>query len=139
MTMFQKLDMYLSQEFSNDYWSDDAEFYACNLVKQLTHLDWNTLHTSWKNRSILWQVRCAEILDWGDINQAIPLLLDMIASENDELTLAAADSLRSFNLVELDFPVCIDEKVLTRLQAVKETGNIAKRIINKLLRQLQDK
>ena len=138
MTTFQKLDMYLSQEFSDDYWSDNAEFCACNLVKQLTCLDWNILHTSWKNRSILWQVRCAEILDWGDINQAIPLLLDMIASENDELTLAAADSLRSLNLVELDFPVCIDEKVLARLQAVKETENIAKRIINKLLRQLQE-
>ena len=138
MTTFQKLDTYLSQEFSDDYWYDDAEFYACDLVKQLTRLDWNTLHTSWKNRSILWQVRCAEILDWGDINQAIPLLLDMIASENDELTLAAADSLRSLNLVELDFPVCVDEKVLARLQAVKETGNIAKRIINELLKQLQE-
>jgi tetratricopeptide (TPR) repeat protein len=138
MTTFQKLDTYLSQEFSDDYWYDDAEFYACDLVKQLTRLDWNTLQTSWKNRSIAWQVRCAEILDWGDINQAIPLLLDMIASENDELTLAAADSLRSLNLVELAFPVSVDEKVLARLQAVKETGNIAKRIVNELLKKLQE-
>ncbi len=43
MTTFQELDAYLNQEFSDDYWYDDAKFYACELVKQLTTDDWNAL------------------------------------------------------------------------------------------------
>ncbi|HEY9710607.1 MAG TPA: hypothetical protein V6D48_20525 [Oculatellaceae cyanobacterium] len=135
MTTFQELDAYLSQDFSDDYWFDDASLYARELVKQLTTEDWNALKSSWQNRSKEWQVRCAEILDWGEARQAVPLLLEMIQVENDELTLTAADSLRSIGVVELDLPVGKD--VLERLQTVAQTGSIAKRIINELLKQLQ--
>lgn len=135
MTTFQELDAYLNQEFSDDYWYDDAKFYACELVKQLTTDDWNALKSSWRNRSKQWQERCAEILDWGDARQAVPLLLEMIQVEDDELTLTAADSLSSIGVVELDLPVGAD--VLSRLQAVAHSGNVAKLIINQLLKQLQ--
>lgn len=135
MTIFQELDTYLSQDFSDDYWSDDASLYACELVKQLTTEDWNALHASWRNRSKQWQERCAEILDWGDARQAVPLLLEMIQVEDDELTLTAADSLSSIGVAELDLPVGAD--VLSRLQAVAHSGNVAKLIINQLLKQLQ--
>lgn len=135
MTTFQELDVYLSQDFSEDYWADDASLYACELVKQLTTDDWNALHASWRNRSQQWQERCAEILDWGDARQAVPLLLEMIRVEDDELTLTAADSLSSIGVAELDLPVGAD--VLSRLQTVAQKGNIAKRIINELLKQLQ--
>jgi len=137
MTIFQELDAYLSQDFSDDYWYDDASLYACELVKQLTIEDWNALLSSWQNRSKQWQVRCAEILDWGEASQAVPLLLEMIREGDDELTLTAADSLRSIGVAELDLPV--GEDVLERLQAVAQTGNIAKRIISELLEQLQVK
>ncbi|MFE1748581.1 hypothetical protein [Coleofasciculus sp. H7-2] len=133
MTIFQELDAYLSQNFSDDYWADDASLYACELVKQLTTEDWDALHASWQNRSKEWQVRCAEILDWGEVSQAVPLLLEMIREEDDELTLTAADSLRSIG-VELDLP---GEDILERLQTVAQTGSIAKRIVNELLKQLQ--
>jgi hypothetical protein len=135
MTTFQELDAYLSQNFSDDYWSDDASLYARELVKQLTTEDWNALKSSWQNRSKEWQMRCAEILDWGEALQAVPLLLEMIQVENDDLTLTAADSLRSIGVVELDLPVGKD--VLERLQMVAQTSSIAKRIINELLKQLQ--
>ncbi|MEW5858861.1 MAG: hypothetical protein AB1861_15975 [Cyanobacteriota bacterium] len=135
MTTFQELDVYLSQDFSEDYWADDASLYARELVKQLTTGDWNTLHASWQNRSKEWQVRFAEVLDWGEARQAVPLLLEMIREEDDELTLTAADSLRSIGVAELDLPVGAD--VLSRLQAVAHSGNVAKLIINQLLKQLQ--
>ncbi len=135
MTTFQELDAYLSQDFSEDYWADDASLYARKLVKQLTTEDWNALKSSWQNRSKEWQMRCAEILDWGEALQAVPLLLEMIREEDDELTLTAADSLRSIGVAELDLPVAKD--VLERLQTVAQTGSIAKRIINELLKQLQ--
>jgi tetratricopeptide (TPR) repeat protein len=135
MTTFQELDTYLNQEFSDDYWYDDAKFYACELVKQLTTDDWNALKSSWRNRSKQWQERCAEILDWGDARQAVPILLEMIQVEDDELILTAADSLSSIGVAELDLPVGAD--VLSRLQAVAHSGNVAKLIINQLLAQLQ--
>jgi tetratricopeptide (TPR) repeat protein len=137
MTTFQELDVYLSQEFSDDYWYDDAKFYACELVKQLTTDDWNALKSSWRNRSKQWQERCAEILDWGDARQAVPLLLEMIQVEDDELTLTAADSLSSISIADLDLPISAD--VFSRLQAVAHSGNVAKLIINQLLKQLEVK
>lgn len=137
MTTFQELDAYLNQEFSDDYWYDDAKFYACELVKQLTTDDWNALKSSWRNRSRHWQERCAEILDWGDARQAVPLLLEMIQVEDDELTLTAADSLSSIGVAELDLPVGAD--VLSRLQAVAHSGNVGKLVINQLLKQLEVK
>jgi tetratricopeptide (TPR) repeat protein len=137
MTTFQELDTYLSQDFSEDYWADDASLYAPELVKQLTTEDWTALKSSWQNRSKQWQVRCAEILDWGEARQAVPLLLEMSRVGDDELTLTAADSLRSIGVAELDLPVSDD--VLKRLQVVAQTGNIAKRIISELLEQLQVK
>jgi tetratricopeptide (TPR) repeat protein len=137
MTTFQELDAYLSQEFSDDYWYDDAKFYACELVKQLTTDDWNTLKSSWRNRPKQWQERCAEILDWGDARQAVPLLVEMIQVEDDELTLTAADSLSSIGVAELDLAISAD--VLSRLQALANSGNVAKLIINQLLGQLEVK
>jgi tetratricopeptide (TPR) repeat protein len=135
MTTFQELDAYLSQDFSDDYWADDASLYACDLVKQLTTDDWNVLHASWRNRSKQWQERCAEILDWGDARQALPLLLEMIQVEDDELTLTAADSLSSIGIADLDLAISAD--VLSRLQALANSGNVAKLIINQLQEQLQ--
>ncbi len=137
MTTFQELDAYLNQEFSDDYWYDDAKFYACELVKQLTTDDWDTLKSSWRNRSKQWQVRCAEIIDWGDKHYCVPLLLEMIREGDDELTLTAADSLSSIGVAELDLPVA--KGFMKRLQEVAQTGNIAKRIIDELIEQLHEK
>lgn len=133
MTIFQELDAYLSQEFSTDYWYDDAKFYACNLVKQLTADDWNTLKSSWQNRSKQWQERCAEVVDWGDARQAVPLLIEMIQVEDDDLTLAAADSLWSISIAAPDLELPLEGKVLERLQAVAQKSNFGKRILEELL------
>ncbi|HEY9633539.1 MAG TPA: hypothetical protein V6D14_09045 [Coleofasciculaceae cyanobacterium] len=156
MTTFQELDAYLSQDFSDDYWADDASLYARELVKQLTTEDWNALKSSWQNRSKEWQVRCAEILDWGEAIQAVPLLRQMIQVRDDELTLTAADSLRSLvGVVNPNLPVSKDvlkhlqavaqtgtiansKDVLEHLQAVAQTGNIARRIINDLTGNIEN-
>ena len=156
MTTFQELDAYLSQDFSDDFWSDDASLYARDLVQQLSTEDWNAFKSSWQNRSKEWQIRCAEILDWGEALQAVPLLRQMIQVRDDELTLTAADSLRSLvGGVNPNFPVSTDvlehlqavaqtgniaknKDVLEHLQAVAQTGNIARRIINDLTGNIEN-
>lgn len=156
MTTFQELDTYLSQDFSDDYWADDASLYARELVKQLTLDDWNALKSSWQNRSKQWQVRFAEILDWGETPRAVSLLRQMIQVRDDELTLTAADSLRSLvGVVNPNLLVSKDvlkhlqavaqtaniansKDVLEHLQAVAQTGNIARRIINDLTGNIEN-
>lgn len=156
MTTFQELDAYLSKDFSEDYWADDASLYARELVKQLSSQDWNALKSCWKNRSKQWQVRFAEILDWGETRRAVSLLQQMIQVRDDELTLTAADSLRSLvGVVNPNVPVSKDvlkhlqavaqtsniansKDVLEHLQAVAQTGNIARRIINDLTGNIEN-
>ncbi len=156
MTTFQELDAYLSQDFSDDYWADDASLYARELVKQLTTEDWDALKSSWQNCSKQWQVRLAEILDWGETRRAVSLLQQMIQVRDDELTLTAADSLRSLvGVVNPKLPVTKDalehlqviaqtvniannKETLEHLQAVAQTGNIARRIINDLTGNIEN-
>jgi tetratricopeptide (TPR) repeat protein len=61
----------------------------------------------------------------------------MIQVEDDELTLTVADSLSSIGIADLDLPISAD--VFSRLQAVAHSGNVAKLIINQLLKQLEVK
>lgn len=156
MTTFQELDAYLSQDFSDDYWADDASLYARELVKQLTTKDWNALKSSWQNRSKQWQVCLAEILDWGERRRAVSLLQQMIQVGDDELTLAAADSLRllvgavnptlsvskdvleHLQAVAQTGNIAKDKDVLEHLQVVAQTGNIARRIINDLIGNIEN-
>jgi len=134
MSIFQELDQYLNQDFSDDYWYDDANLHACNLVKQLTPSDWIALKSSWQDRSQGWQERCAEILDWGDTNESVPLLIEMLQQKNDELTLAAADSLRSIGIAHLN--VRLEKDTLKRLQELAQTGRVSQLIVEALLDQL---
>jgi hypothetical protein len=134
VTTFQELDEYLKQNFSDDYWSDDAKFYACDLVQKMQPADWDILLSIWQTRSQQWQIRCAEILDWADASQAIPLLLEMIQMPDDELTLTAADSLNSLDLAKGNW--FVKQEVFDRLQAISQKGSIAQIVANKLLQQL---
>lgn len=97
-TTSTQLDNYLSQDFSDDYWYDDRIIEACKLVKQLTPSDWSTLNTIWQHRPKHWKIRLAEVLDWGDEEYAIPLLLQLLHNPDDELAITALESLESFEL-----------------------------------------
>ena len=113
MTVFQELDVYLGQEFSVDYWSDEAVLYAYALVQKMTPTDWDALRVSWRFRPQEWQYRCAEILSQADPRQAIPVLLDMLQTPDGELAVTAADALRALHVGEHNAPV--GPKVVERL------------------------
>lgn len=131
---FLQLDEYLNKEFSPDNWSDSAVIYALELVQQLTPADWDELKSCWRYRTQEWQYRCAEIISDGDSQQAIPLLLEMLETPDDELTLTAADSLRSIDTTKQNLYLSPD--VLKRLQALFQNSPIAQIIVNELLKKL---
>ena len=131
---FAQLDEYLNQEFSPDNWSDYAVIYAIELLQKLTLADWEELKSCWYNRPQEWQLRCAEILSDADSQQAIPLLLEMLETPDDELTLTAADSLRSIDAAKENLDLSLD--VLKRLQILSQNSPIAQIIVNELLKKL---
>ena len=138
MTVFQELDTYLGQEFSVDYWSDEAMLYAYVLVQKMTLTDWEALRTSWQLRPKEWQYRCAEILSQADPQQAMPVLLDMLLTPDGELAVAAADTFRALHVGEISAPV--SSKVVERLQALtKQYPGLVAQTVSELLKCLQVK
>ena len=135
MIIFQQLDEYLNKEFSADLWSDDTVIYAIDLVQKMTSTDWDSLKSCWCDRPKEWQYRCAEIISDADSQQVIPLLLEMLQTPDDELTITAADSLRSIGVAEQN--VYLNQDVLKRLQMLSQNSSIARIIVNELLKQLQ--
>jgi hypothetical protein len=97
MTAWQKLDDYLDRPFSEDTWSDYAFEQAIALVQVLTPSEFALLASAWRQRPLLWQVRCAEILPWAAPPNALPLLREMRQSASTNLAEAAADSLRELS------------------------------------------
>jgi hypothetical protein len=138
MTVFQELDAYLGQEFSVDYWSDEAMLYACVLGQKMTPTDWEALRASWRLRPKEWQYRCAEILSQADPQQAIPVLLDMLQTADGELAVAAADAFRALPVGARNAPV--SAKVAERLQALtQQYPGLVAQTVSELLKCLQVK
>jgi len=136
MTVFQELDAYLGQDFSANYWSDEAVLYAYALVQKMTPTDWETLRASWRLRPKEWQYRCAEMLSQVDPQQAIPVLLDMLQTPDGELAVTTADALRALYMGERNAPV--SPKVVERLHALaKEYPGLIAQTVNELLQCLQ--
>lgn len=132
--IFQQLDEYLNKEFSADFWSDCAVISAIDLIQKMTPTDWDSLKSCWRDRPQEWQYRCAEIISDADSQQVIPILLEMLQTPDDELTITAADSLRSIGVAEQN--VYLEQDILKRLQILSENSSIAKIIVNELLKQL---
>lgn len=133
--IFQQLDEYLNKELSADFWSDYAVISAIDLVQKMTPTDWDSLKSCWRDRPPEWQYRCAEIISDADSPQVIPLLLEMLQTPDDELTITAADSLRSIGVAEQN--VYLSQDVLKRLQMLSQNSSLTRIVVNELLKQLQ--
>jgi hypothetical protein len=120
MTTFEELDSYLMNEFSDDYWSDDAVLHARSLIERLEPDDWVTLGVMWTRRPLGWVRRCADALSRGNPDFAAPILVAMIESDNDELVVEAADSLSSLQM-EARSPA-LSGSAVKRLKEVAENG-----------------
>lgn len=135
MAAFEELDEYLREDYNIDYWSDDAIDYAYDLIQKMTPRDWDTFKACWRTRPQQWQYYSAQILSRAHMDNAIPLLLEMIQTPDDELAVTAADSLRSLYAGELDLEV--DSSVVDRLKALAQAQpGLTARVVNELLRHL---
>lgn len=136
MKLFKELDEYLNREYSSNYWSDDAVLYAQELLQGFDASDWNQLLMHWRSKSPQWQHYCAEILPWGETDKAVSLLVEMVQTPDDELVVAAADSLRDID--DNITPIRVEPATKYRLREVARANpGVRAQVVNQLLQQLQ--
>lgn len=87
---------------------------------------------SWQNRPKYWQLQCADVVSEADPTQATSLLQHMIRSQDDDIALQAADSLRVLHGSEGEIEV--SKQVFERLQSLfKKYGGLSSKTIEELL------
>lgn len=138
MSRYAEFDEYLGKEYSVDYWSDDASSYAREMVADFTPADWDALEVEWREKPSQWQVYAAQVLPWGEHRRAVPVLLQMVETPDDEVVEAAADSLRETDLSVVEPAVLAQAEQRLRQLASARPG-ITARIIEQLLRQIQQR
>ncbi len=87
----------MSNDYSINYWEDNAILYAEHLISEFTQDDWALLEKNWKERTTQWRQYCAQIISWCASANAIPILIQMLNSQEDDLVVIAADSLRIYD------------------------------------------
>ncbi|MBC8103169.1 MAG: hypothetical protein H7Z41_11335 [Cytophagales bacterium] len=94
LSTFDELDRTLGQEETpwGNYWNE----YARELAPSLSEADWDALGRQWQSRTLNWQCHYAEILDGTDSEYALPVLIEMVQAQDEDLVITAADSLRGF-------------------------------------------
>lgn len=99
MTTWQQVDDYLGRPFSDDFRSDYMFEQVTALMEKLTTAEFTVLRSTWPHRSPEWQTRCADTLPWVPMprREIVSVLLEMVQSQNDDLTISAADTLREFD------------------------------------------
>lgn len=136
MTGFETLHAYLNEDFSDDYWSDDAILYAHTLLQHFVDLDWQHCTASWKKQTPQWQERLAQILHFGETAPASTLLSDMILQAEEAVALVACDSLRSME--GLQFSPTLQNRLLLRLDMLQQCkgDSIYRHALSSLHKQL---
>jgi len=93
--VFKKYDQYLEADWGDDYWSDVGILDAIKLLDDFNDLDWIDLEREWHSKTTVWQGRCAQTLSDVESPRVLPVLFQMMASEEEDVVLLAADSLNA--------------------------------------------
>lgn len=120
MATLQDFDQVLSASAvaDRDTWSDSGVVLAGELAARLREDELSLLCVIWTDRPLPWQQRCAEVLGSARLDEAIELLMDMVAKGKPDVVLAALESLREF--VPARFSPEQSKRILAALEAALE-------------------
>jgi len=93
--MFNKLDQCLAGGYNDDLWSDEIVLRAAGMADGLDDADWAHLRSAWNDKPETWQVRLADAVFESKKPRVVALLCDMLRSPNDQVAVAAAQSLET--------------------------------------------
>ncbi len=118
MATLQDFDQVLSASAwaDRDTWSDGGVVLAGELAARLSEEELSLLRMLWTDRPMPWQQRCAEVLGSARLDEAIELLMDMVAKGKPDVALAALESLREF------VPARFSPEQATRILAALEAA-----------------
>jgi len=130
--MFESYDRYLCSGFSADFWSDEGISEAVVFVRGFSDTDWDALLKSISIKSSEWLVRCAETL--GDVaeEKSFCALLFLIQIEDEQVRLAAIDSINSLASMGFDISGHSDLIKFALDRIGPECGIVAAQVIRSL-------
>lgn len=129
--MFMEFDDYLKLDFLVDYWYDEGMGIASRMLCKFGEQDWTELKEKCLSRLDPWKIRCAEVLELVSHPVSMDILIELLASQDDDVVVAAADSLRS----KADVRLTLDS--IERLRRLSANGSApVKAVLSKLLSQL---
>lgn len=98
MNPFEEFDEFLGEEISAGYWSEMGVDSAATIIGEFSPSDWAALKACLRERSTEWVLRCIEVLEYGQVDESVPLLLELLLNEDDDLAQMAADTLDTHRL-----------------------------------------
>jgi len=124
---YAKYCIYLDGDFSDDFWSDVGIPEAGEMLFSFDYSDWRKFLHHLDDKSLGWQLRCAETL--GDVENAVVLeiLLRMMSSSNHDVAVVAADSLNS--MAPMGFKFKPNEDFITQLRKEKNSAGLTGRLV----------
>ena len=107
------------------------------LMQKLTAAEFAELRAVWPHKPCDWQTRCADVLPWASAprQEIASVLLGMIQFPNDDLAVAAADTLREFDPAMVAAMMTPETEQRLREVAVRQPGlsaNAIHRLLNGL-------
>lgn len=126
--MYEELDEYLSDFFTEDYWYDEGFEIAREMLDEFDDNDWEKLSNNILSKSIAWQIKFAYCVDKNINDEVIIKSLILLSSiDNDELFQTCIDSLRCIvnsNNINL---ILNDSVVIQKVQKILPKCGVATR------------
>lgn len=120
----------------DDYWSDVGMSGAIEFLQSFSDEEWAGLKQLVKERPALWQVSCAETLsESADKERSFDLLATLMMIGNDDVTVAALDSINALACDGLD----ITGKATQLRSAIGKTQSNAGAAVARMLAALEEK
>lgn len=98
--MFSDFENYLKLYFLTDYWYDEGIVIASDILANFNEQDWNDLKDRYNLNDHQWMIRCAEVLDSASHPVSSEILIKFLTSKDENIIVAAADSLRSKSIFQ---------------------------------------
>ncbi|MTW14561.1 hypothetical protein GM658_28500 [Pseudoduganella eburnea] len=132
--MYEKYVYYLSSGFSDDYWSDLGSSEAASYLESFALEDWEMLAQDVQTKEPAWLQRCAQTLSDVDAPQALGLLLELLTHSNNDVVVAAADSLNA--LASMGHIIPLTEELKRKLSETKLNTDAIGRLVIESLEKL---
>ena len=125
------INIFGGKNSSEDYWYDIAIFELIEIVNKFNRDDWEKVIQNIRLKSKIWKIILLESFSNDGSPERIIIASNIFEESNDEeLLMTAIDYLRN---IPISVSSMLNEKVLQKLNTLKEKGKINEIIINKFM------